>query len=248
MRGWISGRATPPKQAWRNQDYMQKIIGIGTKIDPTWSDQNAAIRLKTQQGYANGKEAQNMTSIATLDEHAADYLKDLREFKKLNPLLIQQILGQGAYANIPLIGASPRLQALIGRLKANQIVVGDEAVRANVGTGAGGVTDRAETKSMLDWRSGLTSGNIDGVISAVETLQKRAHDKMRQLLRRYEAVVGKDKNALWSLYNGYANGRLDENPDEAERATRAKQRVHDMLYGPATNPALPPGVIFKRID
>lgn len=237
LRGYIGGDFPVPASAWKNPQYLDRIVGLGQMADSTFNASTFKVRSATKQSYASGQDARNITSIATLDRHAARMINDLQTLQKLTgqtgPGPISRLTGNNYYANLPFIrmlaGQSPEVRALMNRIENDEETVATEYQRAVTG-GKPTVTGVGGEKSNLDWRF----KGIDEVIATVQNRQAFAHERMHVLIERYKAVVGRNEDALGRLYTGWAR-----NPNSRQGITQQGSEIPEpALDGDTYNDAI----------
>lgn len=205
LQGYLAGNFAVPQSAWRNANYLQRVIGLGSKVDPSFTSDNAKIRYSVKHSFAVGQDARNMTSISTLDFHARRMERDLTELKKYDPNILASYIGNlriGQWMHVP-----PHVQQLMSQLGVDSETVANEYQRALTG-GKPTVAGRNDDMKSLDWRW----IGIDNAIASVQQRQAFAHDRMNQLMKNYIAAVGPNVGALGNLYLQYATGSPAQAP------------------------------------
>lgn len=235
LKGYVSG-AFPVPTGSRNLPIINRIIGLGSKIDPTFTAQTAPTRAGTLKSYAYGKDAQNLTSLGTFYLHAQQMRKDLEELKQLDPATYQLWLSQYRVGGVGKMVADPKLQGLIGRLNADLEVVSNEFQRAVTG-GKPTVSGASRERGELDFYTKDT----DVILSTLDTKIGQVKARMDELRMRFVAGTGRGQADMLKLFDDYANqGRIPASTDElgtGERANNATSRaLHELITSPGQQP------------
>jgi hypothetical protein len=210
LKSYVQGDAPVPASAWRNPSYLNRTLGLGTKVDETFNSATFPVRAATKRSFAYGQDARNITSVATLDFHATRYLKNLDTLKRMDPSLLKMYFGTSRFTPQWLAHASPQERQLFGQLDEDAHTVANEYERAVTG-GKPTVSGRNQQEATMNWRS----TDVDAVMANVKEKQLLAHERMKRLYERYHAVVGRNVDSLSKLYEGYIRGDAEKNaPDE----------------------------------
>jgi hypothetical protein len=213
LPGYVKGDFAVPASAWKSPEYLNHIVELGRKLDPTFNANTFKLRYSTKLSYASGKQALNMLSIATLDIHAGRAIGHLNELKTYlqnkgidpNSLRAMPALmgGQSRFGNA-LGYNDPVLRSLEARIDADLEVVATEHQRA-ISNAAPHVGPHDVEKGQLDYKM----NTIDAVIDQVIERQGTAHDRMGVLVRDYKSKVGLVDGQVDGIIAPYAK-RVEE--------------------------------------
>jgi hypothetical protein len=234
LRQYVNGVAPVPASAWRNPSYLNRTLALGTKADHTFNATNFTTRAATKRSFAMGQDARNVTSVATLDFHAERFLQNLQRLQRMDPSVAQQYFGTW---KINPWKAPPQMQALFAQLDEDAHTVANEYERAVTG-GKPTVSGRDEQEKTMNWRWNTP----ESVISNVQEKQRLAHERMHRLIERYEANVGRGRDAMGDLYRGYAErpiGGEDALGGMATPDAAVAAHAQQMIRGAGQPPAQP---------
>lgn len=229
LDGYISGRMKMPT-AQRSQGLVSKIIGLGSKVDPTFNAQTFQTRQGTMRAFTVGQQGQSLVSIATAYSHLNSYKADLEKLKTLGGLqnLRMRTVG-GAWLLGKAAGGSPEERALIGALNNEMETSANEYERGTTG-GKPTVSGRDMAIGQMDWKSldpDTAIGDVDNKISLLKA-------RMDKLKMDFTAGTGRQPDAMFKLF------------DQFSKTGGAQEQTDPLGVAPSPSPDLTP--VLKQVD
>lgn len=155
------------------QNIMSRVIAINPQFDPT----QFAVRQKAEKDFATGKPGNTVRSFNVALSHL-DTLDTLADALNNKDTRLINVIGNKI--SVQTGSSAPT------NFEAAKKIVGDEIVKAIVGSG-GGVTDRQEAASAIS--SASSPAQLKGVIKTYKELMKGQLGGLRD---QYKATTGKD--------------------------------------------------------
>jgi hypothetical protein len=229
LDGYISGRMKMPT-AQRSQGLVSKIIGLGSKVDPTFNAQTFQTRQGTMRAFTVGPQGQSLVSIATAYSHLNSYKADLEKLKALGGLqnLRMRTVG-GTWLLGKAAGGTPEERALIGALNNEMETSANEYERGTTG-GKPTVSGRDMAIGQMDWKSldpDTAIGDVDNKISLLKA-------RMDKLKMDFTAGTGRQPDAMFKLF------------DQFSKSGQAQEQTDPLGVAPAPSPELTP--VLKQVD
>ena len=81
LDGYVQGRFRVPN-ASRYQTLVNRIIGLGAKVDPTFNAQTYDKRAWIAKDITSGQDGRTLTSIATADDHVQELKRAIEEVRR----------------------------------------------------------------------------------------------------------------------------------------------------------------------
>lgn len=174
----ISEHKLPPLSGFAMRTpYGQKVMSLVAEYNPGYDAKDYFTQAKAEKDFATGKQGNTVRSFNVAINHL-DTLGELgKALKNGDTKKINQL---GSFIKTEL-----GLDAAPNNFEAAKKIVGDEIVKAIVGTG-GGVTDREEVASKIN--AANSPELLQGVISTYKELMK---GQLGGLETQYEAATGK---------------------------------------------------------
>jgi hypothetical protein len=240
MRAYVAGRAPPPVSAWQNAAYRDRVLALGTAIDPKFNYATFGNRLKMYNSYAHGPNARQMTAFKTLDIHASNMVEHMHELEKLHPGLLKRYFGAAWAAEGTRVALTKAEADVIGKLDTDAQGVRDEYAKA-LGGGQPHAAAQAEAAAILNFRW----DRPDIIVDRLQNMRHQVHQKMGVLVHQYNAVMGPQQDDLGILYNSYvAAGDNDPtaSPINPETTAGVQQWIREF-----TPPKPPPMPTYRQV-
>ena len=210
LKGYVSGRFAVPTAA-RKQGLINRVLGLGQKIDPGFNAQTFRNRARVFADFSAGTDARTLVAVATAYAH----LHALRDSLDHIPSLQASALGQ--VRGIGKLVSSPEERAMIGKLD-NEVVTGSsEYERALVG-GKPTQSAREGSERELNWRTmdpDTLKANVDDKIA-------RLQERMQKLQQQFVGGSGAQPGAMFKLFDQFSRSGMDQpqaGDDERELAS-----------------------------
>jgi hypothetical protein len=221
LETYVDGSAPIPLTGAARNPMAGYILALGHKIDPTFTAATYQTRNAALKSFATGNDAKNMTSIATLDFHAARYEKNLQKlqqlqstgvFGRLKDRVVQEY-GRGMFGDYL---ADPATRQLFAELDIDEETASTEYEKA-VSGGVPHAGARERSLERTTWRLSLTGGDLQGALANAREMQGLAHEREHVLMQKFEALVGRNRTELGKLYTSYAQrGENDATPEAVQ--------------------------------
>lgn len=203
LKAYVGGRAPVPTAA-RYQGLINRVLGLGSKIDPGFNEQTFKNRARVFADFSAGTDARTLVAVATAYAH----LHALRDSLDKIPSLQASALGQ--VRGIGKLVSTPEERAMIGKLD-NEVVTGSsEYERALVG-GKPTQGAREGSERELNWRTmdpDTLKANVDDKIA-------RLQERMQKLQQQFVGGSGAQPGAMFKLFDQFSRSGMDQ-PQEGD--------------------------------
>lgn len=194
VAAYTNGSLAPPRGATALKPPWDRVVALGSKVDPTFTGSTFQTRASTLKDFTSGQDGRNLVSIATAYAHLHAVQEDLKNL----PGPIASMVGQYRYIG-KLAGVSDADRAAIGKLENDVNTAAAEYERALTG-GKPTVSGRDEQMSDLDWRTkdvGVVSANIQSKID-------RLKERMDRLKTYFSAGVGRQPEDMFKVFDAFS--------------------------------------------
>jgi hypothetical protein len=232
LKAYVAGRAEVPKSA-RYQGLINRVLGLGSKIDPGFNEQTFRNRARVFADFSAGNDARTLVAVATAYSH----LHALRDSLDHIPSLQASALGQ--VRGIGKLVSSPEERAMIGKLDNEVVTASSEYERALVG-GKPTQTAREGSERELNWRTmdpDTLKANVDDKIA-------RLQERMQKLQQQFVGGSGAQPGAMFKMFDQFSRSGMDQpqqGDDARELAAPGQTEILQQLQRerPAAPPAAP---------
>lgn len=194
VAAYTNGSIAPPRGASALRPPWDRVVALGSKVDPTFSGSTFQTRASTLRDFTSGQDGRNLVSIATAYRHLHAVQEDM---KNIPSGLLAQYFGK--YKGIGPLVATPEQQAALNRLDNDINTASAEYERALTG-GKPTVSGREDQMADLDYRK-LTpeaiQGNIQGKID-------RLKERMENLKQYFTAGVGRQPEDMFKVFDSFS--------------------------------------------
>ena len=210
LKAYVNGSAEVPKSA-RYQGLINRVLGLGSKIDPGFNEQTFRNRARVFADFSAGTDARTLVAVATAYAH----LHALRDSLDHIPSLQASALGQ--VRGIGKLVSSPEERAMIGKLDNEVVTASSEYERALVG-GKPTQSAREGSEKELNWRTmdpDTLKANVDDKIA-------RLQERMQKLQQQFVGGSGAQPGALFKMFDRFSRSGMDQpipGDDERELAS-----------------------------
>lgn len=217
LHGYVSGNVPPPASAWQNPSYRDRVVGLGNKVDPSFTYHTFKTRGATLVEFARGADGRTITSIATAYDHASRLLDALNN----RPWWWQELLSNpytgrftGPVGRAFGLSSEERSQQ-IGNLQNLVNTFNSEYESALARGGRATVSARAHQEAETPLRLGDAETMIGNIRSKLSAL----YDRNQEMKARFAGGTGFQPDAMTNYVENATN--------------RARLQQLDSLYGPA---------------
>lgn len=210
LKSYVAGNAPVPTGA-RQQGLINRVLGLGSKIDPGFNEQTFRNRQRVFADFSAGTDARTLVAVATAYSHLKALRDNLDKIPSLQASFLGQVRGIGKYVS------TPEERTMIGKLD-NEVVTGaSEYERALVG-GKPTQSAREGSEKELNWRTmdpDTLKANVDDKIA-------RLQERMQHLREQFVGGSGAQPGAMFRMFDQFSKSGRDvplEGDDERELAS-----------------------------
>lgn len=194
VAAYTNGSLAPPRGATALKPPWDRVVALGSKVDPTFTGSTFTTRAAALRDFTSGQDGRTLTSIATAYRHLHAVQEDLQ---KIPQGLLAQYFGK--YKGIGPLVATPEQQAALNGLDTDINTAAAEYERALTG-GKPTVSGRDEQMGDLNYRA-LTPDAIQGNIQhKIDRLKER----MENLKGIFTAGVGRQPEDMFKLFDNFS--------------------------------------------
>jgi hypothetical protein len=232
LKAYVAGRAPVPTAA-KYQGLINRVLGLGSKIDPGFNEQTFRNRARVFADFSAGNDARTLVAVATAYSH----LHALRDSLDHIPSLQASALGQ--VRGIGKLVSSADERTMIGKLDNEVVTASSEYERALVG-GKPTQTAREGSERELNWRTmdpDTLKANVDDKIA-------RLQERMQKLQQQFVGGSGAQPGAMFKMFDQFSRSGMDQpqqGDDARELAAPGQTEILQQLQRerPAPPPAAP---------
>jgi hypothetical protein len=209
LRAYVDGDAPPPASAWQNPVYRDRVVGLGHKVDPTFSYLAFKNRAATLASFSHGQDHRNLLAVGTAERHVQGLLDSLPD----KPGIGRPIFDIMRNKWIEWVQEPNKNQQWLAAWETNADVAANEIAKATSGA--------APHQTEIDfWKNELgTHRNAAQLASSLNRARSLLASRLNELKDTYDAAMGRDPVAGIS--------RL-LNQDIANAGTPADERADDL--------------------
>jgi hypothetical protein len=182
LRAYVDGKAPPPASAWQNPVYRDRVVGLGNKVDPTFSYLTFKNRAATLASFSHGQDHRNLLAVGTAEQHVQGLLDSLPDKPGGGRPIFNYIQNKWIeWAENP-----NAKQQWLAAWETNADVAANEIAKATSGA--------APHQTEIDfWKNELgTHRNAAQLAASLNRARSLLAGRLNELKASYQAGVGRD--------------------------------------------------------